>query len=391
MKSIASPTRSERRLGYLSGAPRVTTRSASDAAGPRAHVLGVIDGFERQGWTVSRYIVGDRMPAVVASDGEAMIQRGRAWTLAADVARLVMRSRNAADAWVELNDRVDWVYERFALFQSLGRPFARRGIPWVLETNALLTEEASRERSGVVLTGIARRMEREAYRACTALIAISQALADQLVAEMGVPREKIAVVPNGVDVHRFDPARVHPHRFAGAFTVVFVGSLTSWQGLDVLLRATARVDGIDVVVAGDGPGRSALGALAEQLGLGARVRFLGRVAPDDVSALIAGAQVCYSGHSAFRSPLKLYEYMAMGRPVISSAVPDAQAALVEGVSGFLFPPGDVDGLVRALRAAHAARDCLDVMGDRARRDAIARHSWEARVAAICAHVEATIA
>ena len=148
MKSIESPTRSERRLGYLSGAPRVTTRVASDAAGPRAHVLGVIDGFEHRGWTVSRYIVGDRMPGIVARDGEAMLHRGRAWTLAADIARVGLRRRNAGGAWAELGSRVDWVYERFALFQALGSRFARAGIPWILETNAMLTDEASRERAG---------------------------------------------------------------------------------------------------------------------------------------------------------------------------------------------------------------------------------------------------
>jgi glycosyltransferase involved in cell wall biosynthesis len=386
MKSIESPTRSDFRLGYLSGAPRVTTRSASDAAGPRAHVLGVIDGFERRGWTVSRYIVGDRMPEVVARDGESMLQRGRAWTLAADIARLGLRGRHTGGAWSELGTSVDWVYERFALFQSLGSRFARHGIPWILETNALLTEEASRERSGVVLTGLSRRLEQRAYHECTALIAISQSLADRLVADMGVPREKIAVVPNGVDVHRFDPARVSTPRSAQAFTVLFVGSLVSWQGLDVLLRASALVPDVNLTIAGDGPDRAALVALAQQLQIAPR--FLGRVSPDDIPALIASADVCYSGHSAFRSPLKLYEYMAMGRPVISSAVPDAKAALVDGQSGFLFAPGDVDDLARALRTAVSARECLDIMGQRARRDAVDHHSWDARVAAICAHVEA---
>lgn len=389
MKSIESPTRSERRLGYLSGAPRVTTRSASDAAGPRTHVLGVIDGFERRGWTVSRYIVGDRMPDIVARDGEAMIHRGRAWTLAADVGRLALRWRNRGGAYRELGHNVDWVYERFALFQSLGSPFARGGIPWILETNAMLTDEASRERSGVVLTDLSRRLEREAYHACTALIAISQALADRLVDEMDVPREKIAVIPNGVDVHRFDPSQVTLRRISDVFTVVFVGSLAAWQGLDVLLRAIVDVP-VNVAIVGDGPDRASLTALAAQLGVASRVRFLGRQAPEHVPMLIAGADVCYSGHSAFRSPLKLYEYMAMGRPVVSSAVPDAKAALVDGQSGFLFPPGDVDGLTHALRSALSARDCLDIMGRRARQDAVAHHSWDARVAAICAHVEGLI-
>jgi glycosyltransferase involved in cell wall biosynthesis len=381
MKSTAKRTPS--RLGYLSGAPRVTTRVGSDAAGPRAHVLGIIGGFEHQGWTVSRYIVGDRMPDVIARDGERMLRRGRAWTLAADIARVGLRRRNARGAWAELGPRVDWVYERFALFQSLGSRFARAGIPWILETNALLTDEASRERAGVVLTGLSRRLEREAYHECTALIAISHALADRLVAEMGVPREKIAVIPNGVDVQRFDPARVSARRSASAFTVLFVGSLASWQGLDILLRAAAAVPDIHVTIAGDGPERAALEALA-----GDRVQFLGRLSPDDIPALIASVDVCYSGHTAFRSPLKLYEYMAMGRPVISSAVPDATAALVDGQSGFLFPPGDLEGLTHALRRAHAARECLDVMGQRARREVVAHHSWDARVAAISAHVAA---
>jgi glycosyltransferase involved in cell wall biosynthesis len=387
MKSTARRTPS--RLGYLSGAPRVTTRSGSDASGPRAHVLGVIDGFERRGWTVSRYIVGDRMPGVVARDGEALVSRNRAWTLVADLARLGLRYRHSRGAWGALGGRVDWVYERFALFQALGAPFARRGIPWILETNALLTEEASHERNSVVLTALAARLEREAYHACTMLVAISEALAERIVAEMGVPRDKILVVPNGVDVHRFDPARVSARPSAPAFTVLFVGSLAPWQGLDVLLHAAAGVPEVHVTIAGDGPERTALGALSDQLGLQERVRFLGRVAPDDVPALIAGSDVCYSGHSAFRSPLKLYEYMAMGRPVISSAVPDASAALVDGQSGFLFPPGDVEGLTRALREAHAQRECLDVMGRRARQAAVEHHSWEARVEGICASVEAT--
>jgi glycosyltransferase involved in cell wall biosynthesis len=240
-----------------------------------------------------------------------------------------------------------------------------------------------------VLTGLSRRLEREAYHACTALIAISEALGDRLVSEMGVPREKIAIVPNGVDVHRFDPSRVNAPRQEREFTVLFVGSLASWQGLDVLLRAMVNVP-VNAIIAGDGPDRASLAGLAQQLGVADRVKFLGRVAPDDVPALIAGADVCYSGHSAFRSPLKLYEYMAMGRPIVSSAVPDAKVALVEGQSGFLFAPGDVDDLANALRKAVAARACLDVMGQRARKDAVEHHSWDARVAAICAHVERLI-
>jgi glycosyltransferase involved in cell wall biosynthesis len=381
--------RSGCRLGYLSGAPRVSTRADAELAGPRAHVLGVIAGFEAAGWTVERFIVGDGAPAVVTRGGAGVVQRGWATTLAADGARLALRRRSASRAYGLLGGRVDWVYERFALFQALGAPFARRGVPWILETNALLADEASRERSSVVLHRTARRLEREAYHACTVLVTISEALADRIVEAMGVGREKIVVVPNGVDVGRFDPARVTPRALGPGFHVVFAGSLAPWQGLDTLVRALVDVEAV-AVIAGEGPARVGLEALAREVGVADRLHFLGRVAPSDIPALLAGADVCYVGHTdishdAFRSPLKLYEYLAAGKPVVSSAVPDAVEAIVEGETGFLFDGGDVASLVRALRAAMAAR--LDVMGQAARREAVERHSWAARVAAMIADIE----
>jgi glycosyltransferase involved in cell wall biosynthesis len=383
------------RLGYLSGAPRVTTRDDAELAGPRAHVLGVIDGFEAAGWTVDRYIVGDRLPPMVARDGERIVRRGWLTTVAADGARLAMRPRSARAAWRTLGGRVDWVYERFALFQALGLPFTRRGVPWVLETNALLSDEAHRERASVVLHSAARRLEREAYLACDALVVVSDELGDRLVADMGVPRAKIVVVPNGVDTRRFDPARTTARRVSEAFTVVFAGSLAPWQGLDTLLRAIGP--GMHVVIAGDGPGRGDLEALAASLGITDRVYFLGRVAPADVPPLLVGADVCYVGHtdgdrvSAFRSPLKLYEYLAMGKPVISSTVPDAVAAIEPGRTGWLFRAGDVRGLADALAAAESTRACLGAMGEEARADAVAHHSWRARVRRMIDDVEVVLA
>ncbi|HWZ59385.1 MAG TPA: glycosyltransferase [Gemmatimonadaceae bacterium] len=382
-----------RRLGYLSGAPRVSTRADAELAGPRAHVLGVIAGFEAAGWTVDRFIVGDRGPAVVARDGERLVRRGWATTLAADGARLVLRQRSAASAYAALGTHVDWVYERFALFQAMGTPFARRGIPWILETNALLADEARRERSSVVLHATARQLERAAYHACSVLVTVSDVLADRIADAMDVPREKIVVVPNGVDVERFDPARVAPRHEGTGFRIVFAGSLAPWQGLDALVRALVHVPAAVAVIAGDGPARRGLEALAAELEVEARVRFLGHI--DDVPAFLAGGDVCFVGHTdrgnsaeTFRSPLKLYEYLAMGKPVISSSVPDAVATITEGKTGFLFQPDDVASLVRAIGAAMAAP--LEAMGARARREAVERHSWQARVHDMIAQIESRV-
>jgi glycosyltransferase involved in cell wall biosynthesis len=412
VSSIPSDALMATRLGYLSGAPRVTTRADAELAGPRAHVLGVIAGFEAAGWTVDPFIVGDRAPSVVARDGERLVRRSWSMTLAADAARLVLRARSAGAAWRALGGRVDWVYERFALFQALGAPFARRGTPWILETNALLADEARRERASVVLHRTAARLERAAYHDCDVLVAVSEALADRLVEVMAVPRRKILVVPNGVDVDRFDPARTGPRAptvwpdaadpGVPVVRIAFAGSLAPWQGLDTLLTAIdrARTTGVAVrlLVAGDGPARASLERLARDLGLADAVRFLGQVRPDEVPSLLASADLCYVGHvelgagsDAFRSPLKLYEYLAAAKPVLASAVPDAALAIDDGETGYLFAPGDVDALTRALRRAAADRTRWAAMGARARAGAVAHHSWDARVRAMIAGVTGILA
>jgi glycosyltransferase involved in cell wall biosynthesis len=95
--------------------------------------------------------------------------------------------------------------------------------------------------------------------------------------------------------------------------------------------------------------------------------------------------------SAFRSPLKLYEYLAMGKPIISSTVPDAVAAIEPGRTGWLFRAGDVRGLADALAAAESTRACLGAMGEEARADAVAHHSWRARVRRMIDDVEGVLA
>jgi glycosyltransferase involved in cell wall biosynthesis len=280
------------------------------------------------------------------------------------------------------------VYERFSVFQSLGRSFAQAGVPWILETNEMQSEEAAVDRNSLVLTSLARRHERKAYLDCSMLVCVSEPLKQLVTTRLGVPTDKIAVVPNGVDTEFFRPRPSEPRAFEG-FTLVYAGGIETWQGIDLLLHAIAdlrRDEGLPVhaVIAGDGPVRRDCERLAEDLGLGPYVRFLGTVSREAVPHVIASGDLGYSGHAemqgraVFRSPLKLYEYMAVGKPVLSSAVADARQIVVPNETGFLFASGDAGGLRAALSRAFAARDALPAMGARARTLVEEGHSWTAR-------------
>ncbi len=387
---MAPDTLLKPRMGYLSGAPRISTHPDAEISGPRAHILGCIRAQEALGWHISPFIVGDRLPkAMVTKKSETSMSGNFLKALALDIARLGLGVKHSRQAWNELQGQVDWVYERFAPFQAMGRIFKRHGLPWILETHAPLFYEAKTERKTTVLHGLAQRLELQAYRECDALVCVTDALKDLIVDASGISADKVVVVPNGVDTERFHPDRCTPKRLFNGLTVGFVGRLYAWHALDLLLEAIhdLRHEGLDIafVVVGDGLMRSPWEARARELGIADHVNFVGQVPWADVPAFIAGFDVGYTGQiqmqvgAMYHSPLKLYEYMSMAKPVVASAFEDAQRTLADRETGFLFEPGNKEDLKRALRDAYHARDQLTIMGKHARNMAIKHHSWIARI------------
>lgn len=387
----------KRQLGYLSGAPRVSTRPDAEMTGARSHVLGVIGAFKALDWEVKSFIVGDRVPSNWVTKGsEKAVSSGFFRTLAVDFVRLGMGSVNARRAWQELGGQVDWVYERFAALQSLGWIFKQHGVPWVLETNAPLFYEAKTDRKSLVLSRLARALEVRAYRDCDVLVCISEALKEIVVSQANISPEKVVVLPNGVDTERFNPKQHKPHIFEG-FTIGFVGTLYPWQRLNLLLEAMheLRAEGMNLslVIVGDGSMREAWQKQAQQLGIAEKVTFVGQIPWQDVPQYIAGFDVGYSGQvqlevgKMYLSPLKLYEYMAMAKPVVASAFEDTERVIRDGETGFLFEAGDKANLKQAIARAYQSQAVLPDMGRKAREEIVANHSWTARVRRLIVEVE----
>jgi glycosyltransferase involved in cell wall biosynthesis len=378
-----------RRLAYLSGAPRVSTHPEAEASGARSHVLGTLGAFEQLGWKVERFIVGDALPQSWTTSGSQRVA-SRTFTrrLGADAMRLVLRWVNSRRVRRAFRGRVDLIYERFGAFQALGSACRQGGTPWVLETNGPLFYEAKVERKSLVLSALARRMERKAYRDCDLLVCISETLKGILVDSCGLPAEKVVVIPNGVDTAFFDPARYEPRRLFSGFTVGFVGNLYAWAGLNLHFEAVAelRQAGLEIstVVIGDGVMRERWENQVRSLGISDHVVFTGRLPQPSVPHYIAGFDVGYSGQVALQlgtmygSPIKIYEYMSMAKPAIASAFWDAQRVIHDDIDGFLFAPNDKESLKATLHRAYNAQEGLARMGAAARAEVVAHHSWTAR-------------
>ena len=333
-----------KRVAYLSGAPRVSTRPEAEATGPRSHVIGVMQAFERLGWEVNPYIVGDLVPlGWIKSGSEQQVRKNTCRRLAADILRILMNFWNSRQAWRKLG-QADWVYERFGAFQSLGRIFQKRRALWILETNAPLYKEAVGERQTILLKSIVCKFEREAYRKCDVLVCISEVLRDVLVEDLGLDSKKIVVMPNAVDASRFSPKNLPSEK--GPLTLGWVGSIWNWAGLHLLIQAIKKLSdqglGIRAKLIGDGPEKENLQRLAYGLGLKKQIEFIGRIPWDEVSKHLDEVDLCFSGQipikcvgKMYLSPLKLYEYMAMARPVIASSFEDARRIVIEEQTGFV--------------------------------------------------------
>ena len=181
----------------------------------------------------------------------------------------------------------------------------------------------------------------------------------------------------GVDEAFFTPATAAR---ADAFTVGFAGRLDPEKGVDVLLRAAAALPGVRVELAGAGPERPALEALAASLGLGGRVRFLGALAIEDLRAFYCRCHALVLPSRARPNWVEqfgrvLIEAMACGTPVVGSQT--GEIPNVIGEAGLTFPDGDAEVLAQHLEALQRSPEQQRDLGARGRARVLAHFTMRA--------------
>src|SRR2546422_862195 len=195
----------------------------------------------------------------------------------------------------------------------MGHP-AAAGVPGLLEVNAPLIEEQATYR-GLRDAAGADRVAARVFRAASVLLAVSTEVAAWLE-RRGAARDRVHVIPNGVDAERFRPdVRPAAPGTLGSFTVGFVGSMKPWHGLDVLVEAFARLHGrapeARLLLVGDGPARAAACADLSARGLAGVVHCTEAVPPLEVPGLLTSVDAAVAPYPPatgfYFSPLKVDE------------------------------------------------------------------------------------
>jgi len=272
------------------------------------------------------------------------------------------------------------------------------GIPLVVEVNATSRELTRWRSDGVFVYPFTHALERAVLRRAQRLSAVSTTLR-RLLIEDGVAEDRIAVIPNGADTARFRPdvdGQVIRAKYGleNRLVVGYLGSFGKWHDIqiiaDVIPRITARHPNVRFLLAGatlrelPGPVQQRLAPLQDA------VVFTGIVplaeAPCHVAAMDIALTVYPPIPDFHMSAIKLFEYMAAGRPVVASAIGQQSEVVEDGINGVLVPPGDPAALERAVDSLIRYPALRGRLGQAARDTVVQRYTWAhnaRRIEALC--------
>ena len=302
------------------------------------------------------------------------------------------------------NHRPHFIYERVSLYSTVGVFLARElDRPLIIELNSPQALEQTTYRA-TGLGELAAQAERWTLSRADAVLAVSAALRDYAVS-LGVDPDRVHVLPNGVNAELFRPESPEPEvkerwGLDESLVLGFVGGLRPWHGVEVLPalldRLVRRHPALRMVIVGDGPLRSELERDVRERGLTESTVFTGWVPHEEVAALIRRFDVALApyprpDHVFYFSPLKLFEYMACGVPVVATNLGQISEVVREGETGLLCAPGDQGALVAACDRLLEDPGLRSRLGKAAAKEVHTRYTWDRNATRVVEIAESLIA
>ena len=393
--------------------------------GSIGHTAGVIDGFVECGFEVD-YASVKRIPTTRPRARELKLRPKTLLAIPPELnfyryAEQINRellSMPMAEPW-------SFIYQRFSLHNFSGSDLARKlNVPVVLEFNGSEVWTAENWGTRLALHDAALMAETAALSSADLLVTVSDTLADDL-RRRGIPDDRIVVYPNCVNSDVFDAARFSAEDLANvrkrysiaedALVVGFIGTFGQWHGVDFLaecIRDLVRDESawleqskIHFLLVGDGLKMPLVRQLIGSPPTCRYVTLTGLVPQSEAASYLACADILVSPHIPnkdgsrfFGSPTKLFEYMAMEKPIIAAALDQIEgvvsgrgaskfAELPTGAGdpcGFLFEPGNAQDFKRALKEVVRDMPVARQVAKAARREVLNRYTWKRHVNAILA-------
>jgi len=215
--------------------------------------------------------------------------------------------------------------------------------------------------------------------------------------EQGIAPEKIQVISNGVNLNKFHPSIdatevIQKYKLEDTIVIGFVGTFHYWHGVDNLVTLFKKITSLNskvrfLMVGSGGPMKERLQEVIELEKLQKRAILTGFVSHDKIPQHIAAMDIVLAPYPEldffYYSPLKVFEYMACGKPVITTRIGQNQELIANGESGYLCDPGNLDEMIEKILNLISNPELRARMGQEARRSIEENHSWRVKAQNLC--------
>jgi len=371
--------------------------------GSFSHVDGFVQSLRRLGHEV--FFIASAPPAPSAGKDIPLtvVDHPRFFEVLPELNRIMFNISFIRKAMPILRmERPDALYQRHSDFTVSGVILSRLlSVPLILEVNA--SEVWHQANWGkLTLKRLCALCEDISFSGARAIIVVSDVLKRQLV-ELGAKEGKIIVNPNGVDPNFFHPnvsSQSIKERFGlhGKIVIGFLGTFGPWHGADILARAAGAVSRKEPLARflfiGHGPLRNDVENILKESRVPDRAIFVGSVPHEEVPQYLAACDILVSPHvplaqgtEFFGSPTKLFEYMAMGKPIVASRLGQIAEVLRHEETALLVQPGDPEDLVQGILRLLKNQKLGEALGKKAREIVEKNYTWEANVRCVLKLIE----
>lgn len=261
-------------------------------------------------------------------------------------------------------------------------------IPLIVEINGLIEEEMIIQGKNTSLSKkfLGKKLRRLFFMQTSKIVAVTPGIKKEISKQYRIPPYKIVIVSNGADIDHFKPmdkdnVKRELKLSLQSKYICFVGNLAPWQGVDNLIKAVPlvveKIPEVKFLIVGDGIMREKLEQMAKDLGVGRHLLFIGFVPFNIVPMYINASDVCVVPKKILKSgysPLKLYEYMSCGKPVIATKT-DGFEIVEQYGAGVLIDPENSEAFSKAICDFIINEELLSQHSENVRRIIIQEYSW----------------
>lgn len=268
--------------------------------------------------------------------------------------------------------KISLIYERYFLFSIASMLLANKyKIPVIYEVNDSSFLPRLRH---LKASKIANYLERKILSKADAVITVSSYFKNQLV-NVGLPAVKILVSQNAVDSTKFNSESIKDVSVKippGCLVLGFVGLFVKWVGLErfvyIFRKIQAQYSNTHLLLIGSGPEEKNLKRKTREFNLEFHITFAGSVSHDEVPSYISLMDICViPKHERYTSPVKLFEYMAMGKAILVPAYESIKEVIRHRENGMLFIPDDEESFIANLKELIDNRELLLSIGKNAKK------------------------